>query len=81
MERCPVCRARVKGKYACRRCKSDLGDLHALENQADYMMTRAMQHLRAGNIKQASRFCIHSGNLKRTEFSEIFHRFLKELLL
>jgi len=77
MKRCPVCRAGVKENLTCRRCRSDLTDLVVLENQAEYMMVRAVQCLQDGNVTQALRFCIHSENLKRTEFGASLSGFLK----
>ena len=34
MERCPVCRARVKGEAVCYRCSADLSALLAIEAEA-----------------------------------------------
>jgi hypothetical protein len=79
MERCPVCRASWKGKPACRRCKSDLTDLIALEKQAEYIMAQAVRHLGAGNISNARRFCVHAENLQRTEFGSALLGFLDTL--
>jgi len=79
MKRCPVCRAKVKEKSVCRRCRADLTDLITLEHQADYMMTMAVRYLRDGNIQQARRFCNHAVHLQSTEFGEIFRAFLKAI--
>jgi DNA-binding SARP family transcriptional activator len=81
MEYCPVCRARFKGMPVCRRCKSDLTDLIALENQAEYIMIQAMQHLRSGNISRARQLCAHSEILQCTEFGATLLGFLDILAL
>lgn len=77
MKRCPVCKARLKDNPVCRRCKADLNDLFILENQADYMMVRAVQRLQAGDFTQAIRYCRHANNLKKTQFGELFSDFLR----
>ncbi len=80
MERCPVCRARVKENPLCRRCGSDLTDLFVLEKQAEYMLVRAVQCLQAGKVTMALRFSDHANTLKRTEFGELFSGFLRDVL-
>ncbi|CAK8718418.1 hypothetical protein KKHLCK_07585 [Candidatus Electrothrix laxa] len=79
MERCPVCQARFKGTPECRRCKSDLTDLIALENRAEYVIIQAMRHLQAGNISRARQLCNHSETLQRTEFGAALLGFLDVL--
>ncbi|MCI5138859.1 MAG: hypothetical protein D3922_10690 [Candidatus Electrothrix sp. AR1] len=81
MERCPVCQAWFKGMPVCRRCKSDLTDLIALEKQAEFIMVEAMQHLKSGNISRARQLCAHSETLQRTEFGSTLRGFLDILAL
>ena len=76
MNKCPVCRAKFKGQAVCRRCRSDLSALIILEKQAETMIVHACKYLRQGDIEQARRFCTHSANLSRTEFSRVFSEFL-----
>ncbi len=81
MERCPVCRAWFKGMPVCRRCKSDLTDLIALEKQAEYTMMQAVQQLQVGNLSKARQLCICSETLQRTEFGATLLGFIDTLAL
>lgn len=76
MRRCPVCRARNKGESVCRRCRSDLADIIAIDRQADLAMTQAVKYLQDGNISQAKHLCIYACRMKQTEFGEAFSGFL-----
>ncbi|MCI5147572.1 MAG: hypothetical protein D3923_19060 [Candidatus Electrothrix sp. AR3] len=76
MERCPVCRAKIKKKVQCRRCKSDLTDLVLLKKQAEYMMFQAMQHLKNGNFSQARRVAGQSVNLQCAEYDDTILDFI-----
>ena len=80
MERCPVCRAGFKGT-PCRRCKSDLTDLIALEEQAESTMMQAVRQLKAGNLGRARQLCTHAETLQRTEFGATLLGFLDTLAL
>ena len=80
MERCPVCRAGFKGT-PCRRCKSDLTDLIALEEQAEFAMKQAVRHLKDGNIGRARQLGAYSETLQRTAFGAALLGFLDTLAL
>ncbi len=79
MERCPVCRAGFKGTPQCRRCKSDLTDLIALEKQAEYTMMQAVQQLQVGNLSKARQLCVCSETLQRTELGAALLGFIDTL--
>uniref|UniRef100_UPI0040573D1A hypothetical protein n=1 Tax=Candidatus Electrothrix sp. TaxID=2170559 RepID=UPI0040573D1A len=81
MERCPVCRAWFKGMPVCRRCKSDLTDLLALEKQAEFTMIQAVQQLKVGNLHKARLLCECSEKLHRTEFGAKLLGFIDTLVL
>ncbi|MCI5149759.1 MAG: hypothetical protein D3916_10305 [Candidatus Electrothrix sp. MAN1_4] len=81
MERCPVCRAWFKGMPVCRRCKSDLTDLIALEKQAESNMVQAVHQLKAGNLYKSRLLCVCAENLHRTEFGEKLLGFIDTLAL
>ena len=63
----------------CRRCKSDLTDLIALEKQAEYSIAQAIQHLKTGNISRARQLCAHSETLQRTKFGAFLLGFIDTL--
>jgi len=62
MERCPVCRARLKERQICRRCDTDLGLAIAAENKADHYFQQALVCLKRADIK-AAKIAIHSAIL------------------
>lgn len=45
MERCPVCRARLKQSTVCRRCGADLEFPIAMEQKAQYYCQQALYHV------------------------------------
>jgi predicted amidophosphoribosyltransferase len=55
MERCPVCRARLKEEAACPRCGADLSALLAIEAEATAWEREAVTLLAAGAWIEARR--------------------------
>ncbi len=53
MERCPVCRARLRDRTRCRRCGCDLNRAIASERRARSYLARALRALRAGRLEAA----------------------------
>lgn len=79
MERCPQCRARLKGRIVCGRCEADLGLLDAIESQADSLSRRAVQALPAGDIPAAGKRAAAARQLHATPFHRALAGFLKSL--
>jgi hypothetical protein len=55
MERCPLCKARLRDRTICNRCEADLGPLRAIEARAEQLAGRAVRSLLAGET--AGRAC------------------------
>lgn len=53
MERCPVCRARLKQTPECRRCGSDLTLPLEICHQAGSLFTQSVKRFQQGNLQGA----------------------------
>lgn len=72
MERCPQCRARLKGRTVCGRCEADLSILQTIEATAEILARRAAKALLAGDLPAATRQATAARDLQAT----LFHRAL-----
>ena len=78
MERCPVCRARVKEKKpVCRRCRSDLSLLFEIEEQAAALVELAARALTDGSRSKAAALAAKSLVLQDTLFARTLCRFIE----
>ncbi len=78
MERCPVCRARIKDKKpVCRRCHSDISLLFEIEEQAASLVELAARALTNGNRFKAAAFAAKSLVLQDTLFARTLCRFIE----
>lgn len=66
MEKCPTCRADVKGETRCRRCKTDLGRVADAEAQAECHRLAAIEAYRSGDYEGMRRHAGRSFSLRRT---------------
>ena len=53
MEICPTCRAALRGRQICGRCKTDVGILLFVEETACRHRRAALEYLRSGNVEAA----------------------------
>lgn len=53
MDRCPICRATLKGATTCRRCRADLRQVQAVAGQASALAGAAMLALAQGDTASA----------------------------
>ncbi len=66
MERCPVCKARLKADTAiCPRCSSELSMLLSIENQAKNFFYQALARFESDDLSGARRAVEQSLELKR----------------
>lgn len=79
MERCPQCRARLKGRAVCGRCEADLSSLLAIEATADIMARRAVQDLLAGHVAAAARQAVVARDLRATPFHCALAGFIEKI--
>jgi hypothetical protein len=78
MERCPQCRARLKGRTVCGRCEADLGSLLAIEATAVILARRAVQALLADDIPVAARQAVMARDLQATSFHRALVGFIEK---
>ncbi len=69
MERCPVCRARLKDNAICHRCESDLSQLKALIIHVNELERQAVQEFVAENYDVAVDKLTMAIQLKPNAFS------------
>jgi hypothetical protein len=55
MERCPLCRALLKGADTCRRCKAELSTVRRVEGESQALTSAAMHQLAWGDIAASRR--------------------------
>lgn len=64
MERCPICKARLKTGTTCPRCGADISIPLNIERQAEIFLNNALKHLGTGNISAAKQAVEQSIELK-----------------
>lgn len=79
MERCPQCRARLKGRTICGRCEADLVLLQKIEETADILARRSAKALLAGDFPAAAGHAVAARNLHATPFHRALAGFLAML--
>jgi len=66
MERCPICKARLKSDMPlCPRCRTDLSKLLGIERQAKNLCYQSIIQLEVGNLGDAKETLEQSLELKR----------------
>jgi len=55
MQRCPVCHALLNGADTCRRCRTDLTKVQAVEQQGRQLAGAALHALALGHSSEALR--------------------------
>ncbi len=66
MERCPICKARLKPDMSlCPRCRTDLSKPLGIERQAKNLCYQSIIQLEAGNLGDAKETLKQSLELKR----------------
>lgn len=77
MERCPICKARVKENSTCNRCGTDLSKLLTIESQAANLCDQAIKLLINNKIDQAQIAVKQSLQLKHTQIALTLHGFIQ----
>jgi hypothetical protein len=78
MERCPICKARIKENSTCNRCGTDLSKLLSIESQAANLCDQAIKLLATNQVNQAQIAVEQSLQLKNTQIALILHGFIKK---
>ena len=79
MERCPLCRARLRDKTICNRCEADLGLLQAIESRAERLARTAVHNLLAGETADARRQAAAACELHSTPFHRALAGFIETM--
>jgi len=66
MEKCPTCKADLKGQARCRRCRTDLSQVLDTASQAESYRLSAGKAYQAGLYEQMLRDAGRSFSLRRT---------------
>ncbi len=64
MERCPICKARLKTGTTCPRCGADISTPLKIEHQAEILLNHALKQLEIGNLNAAKQAVEQSIELK-----------------
>ncbi len=76
MERCPICRSRLKGQTVCPRCGADLGiPLHIL-SRARRMERRAVACIAEGDLYGADQALRELRGLRRSPLGQVLEDFI-----
>lgn len=76
MERCPVCRARIKESETCRRCGADLSLLLQLDAWVQRYEQCAVRAVADGDFATAKRCCQRALRLNSRTFSKVLLGFI-----
>ncbi len=77
MERCPACRARLKGATVCGRCGCDLTIPLNIERQAKLLEQSALVALSRNELTTARSALVHARHLKASLLQDVLFRFLE----
>ena len=78
MERCPACRARLKGAAVCGRCGCDLTIPLLIERQAKLLEQSAVAALSRDELATARSALDHARHLKASLLQDVLFRFLEQ---
>ncbi len=78
MERCPLCRARLRDNIVCNRCEADLSLLQAIESQAERLGQQAIHSLLTGKTAAALRQAAAARDIHATPFHHALLGFIEK---
>lgn len=79
MERCPLCKARLRTKTTCNRCEADLNLVLAIESEAKQQAVRAVHNLLVGNLEATSSLAASACDLHTTPFHHALSGFIETM--
>lgn len=79
MERCPLCKARLRDRTICNRCEADLGPLRAIEARAEQLAGRAVRSLLAGETAASLKQAAAARDLHATTFHQALAGFIETM--
>lgn len=80
MDRCPICKARLKDATICPRCSTDLTLPVQIARQADWLQKRAVAALAEGHLKRARQRVKQVIFLKPTPLARTLLKFIRQRL-
>ncbi len=78
MERCPICRARLKGEWLCPRCGSDLSLPLKIEQRVRLLEQDAVMRVAKGEMEQAEQVLDKALRMKPNPLLRALLRFVRE---
>jgi len=78
MERCPICRARLKGEWLCPRCGSDLSLPLKIEQRVRLLEQDAVMRVAKGEMEQAEQVLDKALRMKSNPLLRALLRFVRE---
>lgn len=78
MERCPVCRARLRGESNCPRCGADLALVQHISHAASIHEARALTLVAEGEFVQAKEAIDQAGKLKKSDLQHDLREFIDQ---
>ncbi len=79
MERCPICKARLKDTPICPRCSTDLSMSLNIERQAEFLFYQAVALLKVKDLSRATKVVEQSFQLKRKPLALALQGFIQSL--
>lgn len=79
MERCPLCKARLRAQNICNRCEADLGLLQAIESEAEQQAVRAIHNLLSKKLDAANSLAAAACDLHATTFHRALAGFIETI--
>jgi predicted nucleic-acid-binding Zn-ribbon protein len=78
MERCPICRARLRGESNCRRCGADLSRLLEIGERSHALQRCAVACIARGEAEQAERVLLEALGLKQGVLARMLLGFVRQ---
>jgi predicted amidophosphoribosyltransferase len=78
MQRCPICRARLRGESLCPRCGTDLSLPVEIEQRAQRLEQEAVRRLAAGQLQGAESRLVEALGLCATPLGRLLLRFVRD---
>ncbi|MEA2078537.1 MAG: hypothetical protein U9P00_01530 [Pseudomonadota bacterium] len=79
MERCPICRARLRGERHCRRCGAELSRLLKIEERSQALQRYAVVCLARGEPEQAEQVLLEALGLKQDDLARMLLGFVRQI--
>jgi uncharacterized ferritin-like protein (DUF455 family) len=79
LERCPVCRSRLRGAVVCPRCGADLALPQSISVMAEHALRNALHCIARGELNAARLATEQAQKLRLTPLAQLLPGFLEHL--